>query len=258
MGTLGYLCRLGCVAARDPTEFVDRMRGKWQIHREAEQNEPAPVPTGDWPKALHALLDEPFPCRVCDGFTSVWAATEAALADRGHAVGMGYDASPDLARGAYAVTRHLQPRHVVETGVARGVTSRVVLQALRENGEDGRLHSIDLPPLTDGWHDQSAIAVPPDLRMHWDYIRGSSRRVLAGLLETLGTVRVFIHDSLHTYDNMTREITTAWAHLESGGLLLCDDVECNRAFEHFAAASGGRWVVAKDERKPGFLGAVRR
>jgi hypothetical protein len=257
MSKLEYL-RLAGIACRDPVEFFDRMHGKWEIRRECNRDKPVLTPTGHWASELHALIDEPYPCQVCEGFTAAWMETEVALADRGHIVGMGYDASINLAWGAYAVTRHLQPQHVVETGVARGVTSRIVLGALRDNGNGGRLHSVDLPPVVEHWHDQSTIAVPPDLRAGWDYLRGSSRRVLPGLLTGLGTVKFFIHDSLHTYRNMTREIMTAWAHLERGGLLLCDDVDCNYAFDHFVAASDSRWIVAKDEWKPGFIGAVRR
>ncbi|MCU1662460.1 MAG: hypothetical protein QOI36_739 [Pseudonocardiales bacterium] len=258
MTQLDYIRRLAGIAGRDPAEFLERMRGKWEIRRQCKQDMPVLIPTGDFPGELHALIDEPYPCQVCEGFTRAWAATEATLVDRGHIVGMGYDASVDLAWAIYAVTRHLQPRHVVETGVARGVTSRIILEALRENGNGGRLHSVDLPPVVEHWHDQSTIAVPAHLRSGWDYLRGSSRRVLPDLLKSLGTLQLFIHDSLHTYANMTREITTAWAHLESGGLLICDDVECNYAFKTFAAASGCQWIVAKDRRKAGFIGAVRR
>jgi hypothetical protein len=258
MTQLDYIRRLAGLAGRDPVELLDRMRGKWEIRRQYNQDMPVLTPTGDWPSELHALIDEPYPCPTCEGFTQAWAATERALVDHGHIVGMGYDASFDLAWAVYAVTRHLQPRHVVETGVARGVTSRIILEALQENGNGGRLHSVDLPPMVEHWHDQSRIAVPPHLRSDWDYLRGSSRRVLPGLLRRLGTLQLFIHDSLHTYANMTREITAAWAHLEPGGLLICDDVECNCAFKKFAADSSSQWILAKDRRKPGFIGAARR
>jgi hypothetical protein len=51
-----------------------------------------------------------------------------------------------MARTAWTVVRHLRPERVVETGVARGVTTAVLLQAMERNGY-GALWSIDLPDL---------------------------------------------------------------------------------------------------------------
>jgi len=45
---------------------------------------------------------------------------------------------------------------------------------------------------------------------------------------------IFIHDSLHTYDQMMREFETAYPHIESGGLLLADDASWNDSFHDLA------------------------
>src|SRR5206468_1634571 len=49
-----------------------------------------------------------------------------------------------LGRLCYLACRQLHPNRIVETGVAYGVTSAYMLQALAEN-EEGELSSIDLP-----------------------------------------------------------------------------------------------------------------
>ncbi len=53
---------------------------------------------------------------------------------------------------------HLRPKKVVETGVAHGVTSRFILEALKRSG-DGYLWSIDLLPLERVWRKQVGAAV---------------------------------------------------------------------------------------------------
>lgn len=257
MSKVDYIRRVGAVARHDPSEFFYRVRGQWEVRSERGDPGPALKPRADWIGALHELLDVPSPCDTCEGFQRVWETIAEDLTGSGHVLGKGYDAGIDLARGAYAATRHLMPLEVVETGVARGVTSRVILEALQEN-EIGALHSIDLPPLAEGWHTQAAIAVPPALRRQWDYRRGASRRILPKLLEELGDITLFIHDSLHTYANMTWELQTAWDHVEPGGLLLCDDVEDNRAFEDFVRPFSDGWIVGKEERRTGLIGALRR
>jgi hypothetical protein len=65
-----------------------------------------------------------------------------------------YDADPVMARSLWCAVCHLQPRSMVEAGVARGVTSWIILEAVAGNGA-GRLWSIDLPPLNEPWFSQS-------------------------------------------------------------------------------------------------------
>jgi len=57
-----------------------------------------------------------------------------------------HNADFTLAGACYMLCRLLRPEIVMETGVAYGVTSSLILKALEVNGK-GVLHSIDLPPL---------------------------------------------------------------------------------------------------------------
>ena len=155
-----------------------------------------------------------------------------------------------LARCCYLVCRLLKPAIVVETGVAYGVSSAFILQALEENGH-GVLHSVDLPPLRRGHAWSWGVTVPETLRARWTLHRGSSVQVLPGLLEELGEVDVFLHDSLHTRRNMRREFETIWPRLRSGGILLADDVERNRAFSELWSKKPALWRVVRDvEKRP--------
>jgi len=151
----------------------------------------------------------------------------------------------------YITVRAFRPDVVVETGVANGVSSAYLLLALDKNGR-GRLHSVDLgnpvflpagkPP---GW------IVPESLRNRWNLLIGDSRQLLPKLLSELRTVDVFIHDSLHTYDQMLWEYRTAYPYLRPGGLLFSDDAGWNPAFEEFSREVGAKMSAVV--RGVGFL-----
>jgi predicted O-methyltransferase YrrM len=136
------------------------------------------------------------------------------------------------------VVIHRRPAVVIETGVARGLTTRFVLEAMERNGT-GHLWSIDLPPpRARELHDQVGVAVPPELRAHWSYVRGSTRRRLPRLLDELHGIDLFIHDSRHSARNLLFELRSAWSELRPGGVLIADDIDLNCGFHTFKAEHG--------------------
>jgi len=142
----------------------------------------------------------------------------------------------------YPLCRRMRPEKVVETGVHNGISTAFILNALGETS--GRLHSIDLPNIqyqTDQGQQHEdlipgsmpGLLVPDKLRSKWDLILGDSREKLPTLLESLGEVDIFHHDSMHTRECMTFEYQTVWPYLRDDGLLLSDDATWNNAFEDF-------------------------
>lgn len=172
----------------------------------------------------------------------------------GHSLGaIGYTEGVYL----YAVQRMVRPEVVVETGVANGFSTAFSLQALKANGA-GHLHSIDLPrevgreyePGT-FYEGEGRAGIPPgsepgwlipqELKERWTLILGRSQDELPPLLERLGTVDTFMHDSEHSFDCMWFEFNAAWPALRPGGVLVSDDVNSTEAFGRFAA---------QEERQP--------
>jgi hypothetical protein len=153
----------------------------------------------------------------------------------------------------YAVARALAPDCIVETGIANGVSSLYLLLALQKNRR-GTLHSIGLadPVHLPAGKDPGWI-VPQWLRGPWQIHLGDARAILPGLLAQLGSIGIFIHDSLHTYDHMLWEFETAYPHLRAGGLLVSDDALWNEAFNEFAQKTG-----ASDARILHGVGFLRR
>lgn len=252
----GYALRVSAVMLRRPLEAAERIWGRAEIVADRRRSD-APVhleASPDWERQLHEAVGGPWPCPEADRFHERWSELERRLEGKLE-LGAGHDADPGLARAVWCLVRHSQAERVVETGVARGVMTSFILRALDVN-ERGHLWSIDLPPVKANWHAASGVAITEDLRARWTLLRGSSRRRLPGLLRDLGTIDVFIHDSLHTARNMRFEFARAWAALSSGGVLVADDVDANPAFSAFVRAHQASAVVAQEELKPGKFGVA--
>jgi hypothetical protein len=232
-----------------PVEAADRARGRVALRRrEVASHDYDTDP--DWERRAHELLGRPWPCEEHEAFEEVWEHVRSKLPE----VGEGHDADPALARAAWCLVRHLQPRRVIETGVARGMLTRVMLEALDRNGS-GHLWSIDLPPVVGTWRRHVALAMGSFRHPRWTFLRGASRRKLEPLIHELREVDLFVHDSLHTEENVRFELTTTWAALVPGGAVLADDIQENAAFEEFArSAAPGRMVVGAAESKPATFG----
>ena len=147
---------------------------------------------------------------------------------RRHLLSAGRGAMDEEVDLLYGCVRSTCPAVVVETGVGAGVSSTFILEAMDENNH-GRLYSIDFYPQTEkcGW------VVPQRLKSRWQLIRGRSVDHLPALLEQLGKIDLFLHDSDHSYTNMLAEFRMAWPYLKSGGLLLAHDVGRNAALFDF-------------------------
>jgi predicted O-methyltransferase YrrM len=150
-----------------------------------------------------------------------------------------------LGRWIYAAVRVLRPEVVVETGVASGTSSWLILNALARNGT-GNLHSIDLPnrdparAYNVGSEDSIGQVVPDNLRSRWRLSIGDSRVLLPALVAEVGSIGLFFHDSEHSLEAMTREFETVLPCLRPGGLIVSDDVQKTAAFSTVVRRHGLR------------------
>jgi predicted O-methyltransferase YrrM len=240
-----------------PVEAVDRIVNA--LERTRHEQPPAYAADAEWERKLHALLGAAWPCPELEQFDAIWSTAMEELWPSDSPPLSHYDAGRNLVRAAWCSTRHTRPRHVVETGVGRGISTRFILEALARNGS-GHLWSIDLPPL-DSDMAHVGTAVPDELRIRWTYLRGSSRRRLANLLEHLGEIDLFVHDSLHTTHNVRFELNRAWAVLRPGGVILVDDAPSNAGFHRLTRQidrSGISFIGLADRHlQPGLGIAVR-
>ena len=150
----------------------------------------------------------------------------------------------------YALLRELRPLVAVETGVCNGVSTAFLLLALERNGR-GELHSVDLPEVAGEeyeagtfWDGKGGAVIPPGrepgwmvpegLRARWRLELGRSQDLLPPLLDRVGPIDFFLHDSEHSYECMSFELAHAFAALREGGIAAADDVNTNEAFADFA------------------------
>jgi len=192
-----------------------------------------------WDEHLHALLGTAWPCPLEQRLDELVADIGAMLAAKGlgygrYTYGCFSDGDPSLCRAIWCTILHTQPEVVIETGVARGVTSRIVLEALGQN-DRGHLWSIDQPyPFDHRLHVQTGAAITDACRARWSYLEGTSRQRLPTLITEVGHVEVFIHDSLHTAKNTLFEMEQAASAITSGGVMLVDDIKTHEGFASFS------------------------
>jgi hypothetical protein len=244
---LRYLLRnpLSAVAdlAADPLEIWTTMLDAYAYQRELRGPQCRYESDDNWERRLHEALGVPWPCDATAEFWDLWPKVIGELQEKGIRAGpesfwVCNDGDAGLVRAIWCLTRHLRPKKVIETGVAHGVTSRFILEALNRNGE-GHLWSIDRPPLDRFWRQQVGMAIGDRYSDRWSYVRGSSRRRLPGLLSRLGQIDLFIHDSLHSERNVRFELDRAWAALRPNGALVVDDVDANWGFRSFTQTFPG-------------------
>lgn len=191
-----------------------------------------------WEEHLHGLLGAAWPCPQTQRLNELMAEIHALLAAQGlgsgrYTYGCFSDADSSLCRAVWCTILHTRPEIVIETGVAHGVTSRIVLEAMNLNNH-GRLWSIDLPyPFDYGVHVQTGVAVTEACRARWSYLEGSSRQRLPRLIGEVGRVEVFIHDSLHTARNVMFEMRQAASAMAPGGVMIVDDIKTHEGFRAF-------------------------
>jgi len=251
-----------------PREGIERVRGRIDTRR--DKGELATVGCSlsehyavveDWAPVLHKAIDAPWPCQESEEFGKVWDATVSGLTAAGLRVGLASyrgwnDGDRAEAEAIWCLIAHLQPATVVETGVAHGVTSRVILEGLRRNG-NGHLWSVDLPAIDAALHHEIGVAVPEALRSRWTYVEGTSRQRLPALARRLQRIDLFVHDSLHTARNTNFELDTVWPTLPPGGAAVVDDINRNLGFGRFIGQVGpGAWVAARHITGDGLWGTA--
>ena len=158
----------------------------------------------------------------------------------------------------YKLCKIIKPEIIVETGVAYGVSSSYILQALSENNK-GKLISID--SIFRPWQSKKMIgsAIPKNLLQRWELKIGTSEKLLDDIFKKFPLIDIFLHDSLHTYKNMSFEFEKAWPFINEGGFLLSDDVISNNAFSDFYKLIKKQPVIMIQKKNPlSYLGILKK
>ena len=133
----------------------------------------------------------------------------------------------------YCIVRESAPTTILETGVANGESTVVLLNALMRNGS-GRLYSIDVEP-------RVGSLVSPEERRWWtlcildrDCIR--PRAALHRLMASIPMPQLFLHDSDHGYEWQTYELSEFAKLSSSEAIIAVDDADNSYATIDFCAS----------------------
>jgi predicted O-methyltransferase YrrM len=154
----------------------------------------------------------------------------------------------------HSVARAIRPTRALETGVALGWSSLVLLKTLEETG--GHLVSVDLPYpflLGSAW---VGIVVPTDLRRRWTLIKKADRLGIPQALRTRPDFDLIHYDSDKSAAGRRWAYPLLWRSLRPGGVLISDDVGDNDAWVDFCIKVERPMVVVRRGRS--LAGIVRK
>jgi predicted O-methyltransferase YrrM len=150
------------------------------------------------------------------------------------------DSEPRYGRRAawYAIVRASRPKHVVETGVDKGLGSCVFASALIRNAEEGypgHLTALDIN------RDAGAL-IGGKYASVIDLQFGDAIAILAS---SSLAIDLFLHDSNHDYEHASAEYRTVERLLTKNALVMTDHGDL--ALSDFARKSGRRLLVFRED-----------
>jgi predicted O-methyltransferase YrrM len=164
---------------------------------------------------------------------------------------MNWGVEKETAMFLYEFIRAVRPERVLETGVANGTSSYVILSALDANGH-GQLVSTDIAASV---HED----MPEALAARWTYVHLKDRTPERGMptaFASHGPYDVYFHDADHSYLGQRFEYHQAWQHLLAGGWFLSDDIDFSTAWIEFTREKDLGPIHLVDGRK--VLGIARK
>jgi len=135
--------------------------------------------------------------------------------------GKNFDCAAGLASFLYAYIVSSKPKVIVETGVANGITTNIIMCALEKTV--GTLHSFDVDPRTENVYIGNGS---------WAFhlLGGNLGRDLEAQVSRIGKVDLWIHDSNHGYQWQAFEYSLAITSLSPTGLIVSDDIDSSTAW----------------------------
>ena len=156
-----------------------------------------------------------------------------------------FNSECELSKLVYAYILLEKPLIVVETGVANGISTKVIMSALEQTG--GVLHSFDIDR-------EAATAYRGSGNWKFHLLpRKNAMEALKMEIENLSHVDLWLHDSNHGFKWQIFEYKLAISKLSTyGGFLVSDDVDASTAWGTLSKSVKYNFKIAFDKRK--FIG----
>jgi len=146
----------------------------------------------------------------------------------------------------YVITKSKNLEVIIETGVANGLTTNAIMQALVISNSSCALHSFDVLPETKKAYIGEG---------NWNFHLLSSKKAHKQIVKTvmqLPKVDLWVHDSNHGYRWQKFEYQLAFSRLRKGGILISDDIDASPAWGELAKTLFRESFIVFDSRK--FIG----
>ena len=157
-----------------------------------------------------------------------------------------WNAEKQLFTLLYAVVKAKNPKVVIETGVANGITTNAIMKALELSNNNGELHSFDILQETS----KAYIG-----KGKWNFHLLSSKNTykqIVNVITKLPKADIWVHDSNHGYRWQKFEYLLALKSLNTGGILISDDVDASSAWGELSKTHFRKSFIVFDSRK--FIG----
>jgi predicted O-methyltransferase YrrM len=157
--------------------------------------------------------------------------------------GKNFDCEEGLAAFLYSYVLTNKPAVIVETGVANGITTNILMEALEKTG--GALHSFDIDPKTQNVYRGKG-------KWSFHLLTKDYKSALKNKVKEIGAVDLWIHDSNHGYSWQAFEYSLALETLAEDGVLVSDDIDSSTAWGLASESMFNSSFCVFDNRK--FLG----
>jgi len=157
-----------------------------------------------------------------------------------------WNAEKQLFTLLYAVVKAKNPKVVIETGVANGITTNAIMKALELSNNNGELHSFDILQET-----SKAYIGKGKWNFHLLNPKNTYKQIVKEITK-LPKADIWVHDSNHGYRWQKFEYLLALKSLNTGGILISDDVDASSAWGELSKTHFRKSFIVFDSRK--FIG----
>jgi hypothetical protein len=171
-----------------------------------------------------------------------------ALANQKQITNARWNAEQNLFSLLYSLVCAINPNLVVETGVANGISTSAIMNALENSKNSGILHSFDVLSETSKAYKGSG---------KWQFHLLNAAKAhtqLKNRVQDLAKPTIWLHDSNHGYRWQKFEYLLAMKSLKKGGILISDDIDASPAWAELAGSVFRKSYIIFDSRK--FIGVA--
>ena len=156
----------------------------------------------------------------------------------------------------YNICKHIEPKVIIETGVAYGWSSSVILNYIKKNSSEAKLISFDMPyPLCKNTSYVGSI-VCEKFKTNWTLIKKIDLLAIKKILLKVKSIDFFHYDSDKSYEGMFRMFKIIYPYLKPNGFLIIDDINDNMAFHDFTEMYSLNSYIIKLNNK--FIGIIKK